>query len=154
MDHFDEWLKIVSTPRKMLLIDDNEADCELITSMSKDFNIDWVVANNGPEAFAVIQNSKRRINLIILDLKLGTPPDGVELFREIKKSIPATPILVLSGHIDTDTIAEITRMGFAMFAQKPTIYDVGFFDQLFLALNIPRKGPELDKNKQQGEEKV
>jgi DNA-binding NtrC family response regulator len=72
-------------------------------------------------------------------LKLNCVPDGVELFKRIKAACPMCPVLVLSGYITNDVIVEITRNGFAMFAQKPSVFDSSFFEQLFLALNVPKR---------------
>jgi len=146
-DHFKEWLDEVSAPRSALLIEDSEEERQLILRLSAPFNIRWSVASNGAEALEevrkkVLENS--RFQLIILDLNLCGPPQEAELFRMIKSVCPVCPILVLSGYITNEAIIQITKAGFAMFAQKPVVFDSNFFEQLFSALNIPRKGPERE----------
>lgn len=135
-DHFKEWMSITSSPKVALLIDDSQGDTEVIVRMSRGFNIRWEVAYTGLHALEKMEQKKYQ--LIILDFQLGSEPDGVELFRRLKKSCPLCPVLVLSGHLSNDVIVQITQIGFAMFAQKPTVFDSTFFEQLFLALNIPR----------------
>lgn len=135
-DHFREWMSITSKPKDALLIDDSHEDTDIIVKMSRGFNIRWEVAYTGADALEMLD--RKKYQLIILDLQLGTEPDGVELFRRLKKACPLCPVLVLSGHISNGVIVEITQIGFAMFAQKPTVFDSTFFEQLFLALNIPR----------------
>ncbi len=135
-DHFTEWLRIASKPRSALLIDDSFTDTDLIVSMSRGFNILWETAYEGLESIEKI--SQKKFQLIVLDLNLGKPPDGVNLFKAIKRVCPLCPVLILSSHITNEVIVEVTKVGFAMFAQKPFVFDSDFFDQLFSALNIPR----------------
>lgn len=135
-DHFREWMTITSSPRVALLIDDSKEETELVVRMSRGFNIRWEVAYTGAHALEKLE--LRKYQLIILDLKLGSKPDGVELFREVKKLCPLCPVLILSGHITNSVIVEVTQIGFAMFALKPAAFDSSFFEQLFMALNIPR----------------
>lgn len=139
-DHFGEWMKITSTPKPALLIDDSKEETSLIVRQSEGFNIRWEVCYTGEMALDKL--GYKRYQLIVLDLKLGSIPDGVELFRQIKRACPQCPVLVLSGYITNDVIVEITKTGFAMFAQKPSVFSSDFFEQLFLALNIPKRGPD------------
>lgn len=140
-DHFREWMSITSKPKVALLIDDSHEDSDIIVRMSRGFNIRWEVAYTGLHALEKLEQKKYQ--LIILDLLLGSEPDGVDLFRQLKKACPLCPVLVLSGHISNEVIVQITQIGFAMFAQKPTVFDSTFFEQLFLALNIPRSEQEF-----------
>ena len=151
-DHFKEWMDIQSTPRSALLIEDSVNETNLIVHMSKDFRIKWDIAHNGESALRMIA-TKGRYQLVILDLILGTHPDGVDLFRDIKKICPTCPVLVLSGHISNDIILRITNIGFAMFAQKPNVFDSDFFEQLFMVLGIPKivPVPEPQKTTECGE---
>lgn len=137
-DHFREWMKIVSRPRAALLVDDSKQETELIVKMSEGFNIQWDVCYGGEMALDKL--GYKKYQLIVLDLNLNSHPDGVELFRRVKYVAPLVPVLVLSGNITNEVIVEVTQVGFAMFAQKPTVFDSNFFEQLFLALNIPRMG--------------
>ena len=139
-NHFNEWMAMASKPRAALLIDDSVEETELIVRMSAGFNIQWDVCYGGN--LALDKLSYKKYQLIVLDLQLGVPPDGVELFRKIKQVSPLCPVLILSGHISNEVIIEVTKVGFAMFAQKPTVFDSNFFEQLFLALNIPRMGKD------------
>ena len=136
-----EWMDAVSAPRKALLIDDNIDDCKIITDKSKSFNINWEVTHNGKEALEKIKDSLdcgTLYPLIVLDLDLQSEPQGVELFRQIKKICPTCPVLVLSGYLTNEKITAIANEGFAMFAQKPSAFDSNFFTEFFLTLNIPK----------------
>lgn len=139
-DHFQEWMKITSKPKSALLIDDSKEETALIVKQSDAFNIAWEVCHTGEMALDKL--GYKKYQLIVLDLKLGSQPDGVDLFRRMKAACPQCPVLVLSGYITNEIIVEVTKVGFAMFAQKPAVFDSLFFEQLFLALNIPRKNQD------------
>lgn len=139
-DYFKEWMQMVTVPRAALLVDDSTDETELIVQMSRGFNVQWEVCYTGEMALDKL--GYKKYQLIVLDLNLGKPPHGVELFRQIKKVCPMCPVLILSGHISNEVIIQVTSVGFAMFAQKPTVFDSNFFEQLFMALNIPRVGEQ------------
>jgi hypothetical protein len=121
-DHFGEWMRIISTPKPALLIDDSKEETDLIVKQSEGFNIAWEVCYTGEMALDKL--CYKRYQLVVLDLKLGHQ------------------VLILSGYITNEVIVDITRTGFAMFAQKPSVFTSDFFEQLFLALNIPKRSAE------------
>lgn len=139
-DHFGEWMKITSNPKPALLIDDSKEETEMIVRQSEGFNIKWEVCYSGEMALDKL--CYKRYQLVVLDLKLHQNLEGVQLFRRIKQACPLCPVLILSGYITNEVITEVTKTGFAMFAQKPSVFSSDFFEQLFLALNIPKRGTE------------
>jgi DNA-binding NtrC family response regulator len=135
-DHFRDWMLAASQPRAALLVDDSEPETMIVVQQSTDFNVQWEIAHTADKAIELI--SKKLYQLIVLDLQLGSNVSGVDIFRRVKRTCPMVPVLILSGHITNQAIVEITSIGFAMFAQKPTVFDSNFFEQLFMALGIPR----------------
>jgi DNA-binding NtrC family response regulator len=143
---FNEWLREVSGPRPVLLVEDDPNDQELIERGSRDYNIDWYVAKNIDTAIKCLEKHGKIFRLVVMDLNLGDREHGKDLFRIIKQRWEWLPVLILSGHIDDQTIDECTTAGFVMFLKKPVKYDTRFFGQLFFAFNIPRK--DADENKE------
>lgn len=143
--HFKEWMRATAAARRVLLVEDSLDECQLIQNMSKGFNVEWVIAHNYGQTLEKFELASRDENhsfrLVVLDLNLSSEPDGVGVFRWIKRNHPSVPVLVLSGYINSDVVSEMTEVGFVMFALKPKCYDHKFFSQLFLALNIPRLSP-------------
>lgn len=135
--YFQQWLEETKKPKSLLLIDDSLDDCQLMLSMSEDFNVKWHVAHSIADAELKLEEYK--YHLVVLDLYIQNEYDSVALFRRIKKRWPDLPIMVLSGHITNQIISEMTKIGFVIFAQKPTSFSKAFFEQLFSALNIPRR---------------
>lgn len=146
MTYFKEWLQETTNPRHVLLVEDSPTDIAMIIEQSKDFNIEWTVAQDYKAAVRELTNYKKKFRLIVLDLNLRSAPDGIELFRTVKGTWPWIPVLVLSGHVDDKTIEEMTQVGFVMFLKKPRSFDTRFFGELFFALNIPKKSGAPQEN--------
>jgi DNA-binding NtrC family response regulator len=134
-----EWMKEITGPRKILLVDDDENDREMMMRGSKEYNIEWYIAPNYKKAVECLEKHGKEFRLVFLDLNLNSVPDGTVLFRKIKEECPWLPVLVLSGHIDDHVIEHMTEVGFVMFLKKPIRYDTKFFGELFFAFNIPRR---------------
>lgn len=146
-NYFSEWMEMASKPKLALLVDDSADDTELILRTSREFNIRWLSASGSVQALEMIRRRRdagKQFQLIVLDLKIGSIADGIQLFKEIKSVCPSCPVLILSGYISNEAITEITKTGFAIFAQKPAVFSSDFFEQLFLVLNIPKAGQKED----------
>lgn len=135
--HFREWLSAAKSSRRVLLVEDNAAECFLMLDLSRSFCIDWCVAHNYAEAVEEF-HEHAPFRLVILDLNLKSLPDGVAFYRWIKDQNPGTAVMVFSGHISDQVMSEMMDdRHFLMFTPKPKIYTPEFFEQMFRALAIP-----------------
>jgi DNA-binding NtrC family response regulator len=79
--------------------------------------------------FAVVQahslsEGKKRlsdeaIELVITDLRMDQPDDGMELLRYVKRNHPTTEVLVVTAYGDVSTAVQCMREGAYDFIQKP-----------------------------------
>ena len=87
-------------------------------------NIDWQAhgyefcgeASDGELAFPLIQ--KTRPDILITDIKMPFV-DGLALSRLVKKELPETEIIILSGHEEFDYAKEAIQIGVARYLLKP-----------------------------------
>ena len=87
-------------------------------------NIDWQAygyefcgeASDGELAFPLIQ--KTRPDILITDLKMPFV-DGLALSRLVKKELPETEIIILSGYEEFDYAKEAIQIGVARYLLKP-----------------------------------
>lgn len=87
-------------------------------------NIDWTSrgyefcgeAGDGELAFPMIQ--KLKPDIVITDIKMPFM-DGLELSKLIKKELPETEIIILSGHEEFEYAKEAIRIGVAEYLLKP-----------------------------------
>ncbi len=87
-------------------------------------NIDWEGhgyefcgdASDGELAFPMIQ--KQKPDIVITDIKMPFM-DGLELSKLIKKELPWTEIIILSGHQEFEYAKEGIKIGVAQYLSKP-----------------------------------
>ena len=88
-------------------------------------NIDWQAhgyefcgeASDGELAFPLIQ--KTRPDILITDIKMPFV-DGLALSRLVKKELPETEIIILSGYEEFDYAKEAIQIGVARYLLKPS----------------------------------
>jgi two-component system, OmpR family, response regulator len=78
----------------VLLVEDDPALQHMILNYFAENNIRTLMANNRQEM--VDQISKIELNLVILDLRLGSE-DGLDLLREIRLG-SEVPVIIITGH--------------------------------------------------------
>src|ERR1700740_2681024 len=102
-----------------VLIVDDEADIrELVAGVLEDEGFAPRTAANSDDALAELD--ARRPSLVLLDVWLqGSKLDGLELLDDIKRRDPTIPVLIISGHGNTDTAVAAIRKGAADFIEKP-----------------------------------
>jgi len=71
-----------------------------------------------PEAALAILNRPPRPDLILLDLRLPTLADGLELLVNLRKVATRSPVLVLAGEPTHDTVAAVRDNGASGFISK------------------------------------
>ncbi|MDO4475569.1 MAG: response regulator [Lachnospiraceae bacterium] len=87
-------------------------------------NVDWAghgydfcgEASDGELAWPMIQ--KERPDIVITDIKMPFM-DGLELTALIKKELPQTEVVILSGYAEFEYAQEAMRMGVAHYLTKP-----------------------------------
>ena len=104
---------------RILVVDDEEA---LRTVLSNELNgagYNVSTASDGDEAISTVQNKK--FDLVLLDIKMPRV-DGFEVLKFIKKSYPATKVIMLTGFADLKNAIESKKHGAEDFVSKP--YDL------------------------------
>ncbi|WP_411122509.1 response regulator [Streptomyces sp. x-19] len=120
---------------RLLLCDDHAVvRAGLRALLSADPGIEVVgEAATGEEALAVA--ARRRPDVVLMDLSLGTGIDGIEATRRIVAEVPGTRVLVLTTY---DTDADVTRAvqvgatGYLLKAERP--------EELFAAIAAAAEG--------------
>jgi len=103
-------------PKKILIIDDEPELCKMVTEFLFDAGYPASFALNGPDGLAMI---KRDLPSLVL-LDIGMPGmDGIEVMNLIREQFPAMPVVVLTGHRDTETVRKMIGMGVSEYLTKP-----------------------------------
>lgn len=101
--------------RRILVIDDEPAVAQFLTTILHAWNYEVVSAENGEKAFEFISKEARKIDLIILDIKLPDA-DGFEIASRLRQDqrYAYVPIIFLTGKAseeDFNRAEEFAGMG-------------------------------------------
>jgi len=102
-----------------ILIVDDEADiCELVAGILQDEGHGTRTARDSDEALAAVV--AHRPNLVFLDIWLkGSRLDGLQLLDSLKQEHPELPIVLISGHCNSDAAGSAIKRGAYDLIEKP-----------------------------------
>ena len=106
------------THRRVLVVDDNEANIDVITGYMRVHHHEVAVARNGQEAINMALDS--RPDIIFMNKKMPVM-DGVEATRKIRQleELKDIPIIALSASADPDSVKECMDAGCNAHLAKP-----------------------------------
>ncbi len=105
-----------------LLVVDNEIDiCNFLKSFFGMRGYDVTTAQNGDEALARIEEESP--DLVILDVSMRTPDEGLIYLPKIKKRLAAVKVIMVTALEDNATIEEARRSGADDYITKPLVLE-------------------------------
>lgn len=112
----------MTVPIKVLLIEDNPADVDLVRDSleSRKIHLDLHVATDGEAGMSALQEAGLRPDLILLDLNLPRM-SGREVLQELKTDsrLRAIPVVVLTSSEAESDIAQTYELGASCYIAKP-----------------------------------
>ena len=105
-----------STFGKILIIDDEKDNTEIIKDILEDVNYTTVLARSAIEAKAIV--AVNSFDLILLDVWMPGQ-DGISLLSEWYSEGFSTPIVMMSGHAEPSDIVKAMKLGAIDFLKKP-----------------------------------
>lgn len=105
-----------STFGKILIIDDEKENTEIIKDILEDVNYTTVLARSAIEAKAIV--AVNSFDLILLDVWMPGQ-DGISLLSEWYSEGFSTPIVMMSGHAEPSDIVKAMKLGAIDFLKKP-----------------------------------
>lgn len=102
-----------------LLVVDDEASLRNILQRAlsrKGYRV--TVASSGLEAIEIIGDPSQRIDLMLLDLNMPGA-SGFEVLKVLRQIRPHQKVLVLTGHLTSDTLLEMQALGQTEYMAKP-----------------------------------
>jgi two-component system CheB/CheR fusion protein len=104
--------------KKILIIEDNATNFQLLEILLKQTKIKISHAKNGSEFFDIIKKDK--YDIVLLDIQL---PDisGFEILEYIKKNIKV-PVIVQTAYVSKDNMDKTIDLGGDCFIPKPIIW--------------------------------
>ncbi len=104
---------------KILIVEDNAINLDLITAMLEPFDLDIITAEDGYEALKKTYDNPD-ISLILLDI--GLPGiDGTEVFKRLRyiEASKDIPVVAITAHAMAGNKEHLMSLGFNDFVAKP-----------------------------------
>jgi len=109
-------MKEDSTFGKILIIDDEKDNTEIIKDILEDVSYSTMLAKSASEAKAVL--SANDFDLILMDVWMPGQ-DGISLLSEWHSEGFNTPVVMMSGHAEPSDIVRAMKLGAIDFLKKP-----------------------------------
>ena len=127
---------------RILIIDDEQDNTEIIKDVLEDVNYEIVLARSASEAKVFVAGNT--FDLVLMDVWMPGQ-DGISLLDESIAEGFDTPIVMMSGHAEPSDIVKAMKLGAVDFLKKP------LHDFLPILRNImTRKDPEKSDQKVSG----
>ena len=107
---------MVSTPH-ILVVDDDPLICQQLERLYRDDGYRVTVASFVEQAQQVLE--KEDIDLVVTDIRLRGPLDGVELTRLVSEQWSDIPVIVITGFAEIETAVEVLKIGASDYLVKP-----------------------------------
>jgi excisionase family DNA binding protein len=100
----------------VLVVDDDEDIQAMFKLFLKKSGFSRLIVGTGEDALAAL--AKQKFDFCFLDLQL---PDitGDEIYKRAKKVDPALPIVIITGHPDSEMLDNILKLGPVTVLKKP-----------------------------------
>lgn len=124
-------MKLEKPPEKLkvLLVDDEEGFIKIIRRRLELRSIVVDIAFDGIQALETLTEFGPHV--MILDLRMPNM-DGLEVLRRSKEIMPNLPVIILTGHGDSEEEKEAYRLGCFDFLRKPVEIDL-LLDKIYKA---------------------
>jgi CheY-like chemotaxis protein len=102
----------------VLLVDDEAAILEMTKATLEAHEYKVLTASDGTEAVAVYAHHQKEIEVVVTDMMMPYL-NGSNTIRALQKLNPAVKILVVSGLMGNEQVAEVAGTSEIAFLQKP-----------------------------------
>src|ERR1044072_6469636 len=107
-------------PRKIpqiLTVDDDSVTCELLCEVFAREGFNAVFANSGEAARATV--AQQPPDLLLSDIRMKTPLDGLSLLEIVRREYPAVPVVLMTAFGSIDTAVRAVKEGAYDYISKP-----------------------------------
>ena len=102
--------------REVLIVDDEAEFTETLAKVLRRRAVDVRVAPTGGQALAMLRS--RPFPVVLLDVKMPGL-DGLQVLAEIRRTLPATRVILMTGHLDAGEQERGAAAGAFAYLLKP-----------------------------------
>ncbi len=103
-------------PQHLLVVDDDEAVCQVMSIMLTDLGYDVVAETDPRKALAILREGE--FDVVLVDIVMPDL-DGLELIDQIREHFNVLPILVVTAYGSSELTVDAMRRGATDFVTKP-----------------------------------
>lgn len=107
-----------SEPQQVLLVEDDPVFRATLEEFLCDRGYHVITAGNGTDALKIYERECDAIHLIVTDICMPEPEDGIELIRSVRQSDVKLPIVVATGYDEFQTVNSTDKLNTMIF-DKP-----------------------------------
>ncbi len=101
---------------KILVVDDEQSHRTMLKAVLSQEGYQITEAADGSSAIKAVETEL--VDLILMDIRM-TDLDGIEAMREIKKTSPAIPVIMMTAYASVGTAVEALKSGAYDYLTKP-----------------------------------
>ncbi|MBZ5723369.1 MAG: response regulator [Acidobacteriia bacterium] len=109
--------------RISLVVDDEPALRAYVAAILQREHFQTVEADNGADGFEAVRKREGEVALIVTDVQMPGG-DGLTLATSVRKTFPAVPIILVSGHLRPDVDFEFVQKPFSPAALLQAVRNV------------------------------
>ena len=113
----DGALVISAEGQRVLVVDDEEPQRVLISSMLETLGYRSISVSSGKEAVDLLGHDS--FDLVILDMVMSPGMNGIETFQQIRRVSPLQKAIMSSGLLEADELRQLDRLGVSTILTKP-----------------------------------
>jgi CheY-like chemotaxis protein len=103
----------------ILVVDDEPLIIQYVQRVLRRANYRVLTATDAEEAWAIFAQRGVRIGLLLTDIVMPGPMDGLELAAKIRETEPALPILLMTGAIPESDPRSVEMTEKGLLLRKP-----------------------------------
>jgi CheY-like chemotaxis protein len=111
----------LGVPSKVLLVDDEREFVQALSERLETRQMRPAIAYDGEQALAMVADEEPEV--MVLDLKMPGI-DGMEVLRRVKRTNPATEVIILTGHGSDKEEVLAAELGAFAYLRKPVDIEV------------------------------
>ena len=100
----------------ILIVDDEKNYPPILAAVMEEEGFEPLMANSGEEDMNILKHSD--VDLVLTDMKMPSM-DGMEVLRSVKRTNPATEVIILTGHGHEEDRQLCMQLGAFAYLQKP-----------------------------------
>ena len=117
-------VEISGDGKNILVVDDDEAQRKVSSTLLKKLGYNVTLASSGEEAVELLE--KHPQDLIILDMMIADGLDGTETLKRALEINPSQRAMIVSGFAENSRVEEAMKLGASGFLKKPfTLQAIG-----------------------------